>query len=452
MTLRSKIAVALAVLIGVAVLAVASAAYVATEDRLESEVDRSLAVNARRVVGVDDRVLSVLCSAQFDPRPRGPLDDLAGPGTILQCLAEDGEVIASTASFDLPVGDGDVELAALGAGSRNRTVEVDGTPYRVQTVAVPDGGAVQIARDVAESQRILDALRRQLLAIGLVLTAVGALVGWLVARSATRPLIRLTDAAEEVADTGRLDVALPEPGADEAGRLARAFGAMLTALSRSREQQQHLVQDAGHELRTPLTSLRTNIETLARYDLPEATRADVLADLDRESRELSELVDEVVLLATDRADDEPVGTVDLAEVVAEVVERARRRSGRTFVVTGPTPPGSAVVAGRPRALARAVSNLVDNAVKFSPPATAVEVGVTAPGRVVVRDHGPGVAPADRDRVFERFYRSADARSLPGSGLGLSIVAETAASHGGRVTVTDHPDGGAVFTLDLPPAA
>ncbi|MCD9625456.1 HAMP domain-containing sensor histidine kinase [Rhabdothermincola salaria] len=452
MTLRSKIALALAVLAGLAALAVASAAYVATGARLEAEVDESLNQNARRILNVDGRVRDALCAGQVAPRPRGPLDELTGPGATVQCLAPDGEVIGSTGAVELPVDATDRAIAADGVGVRTRTVDIDGEPYRIQTAAAAGGGAVQIARDYSESQRILDGLRRQLLAIGIVVTAAGALAGWLVARTATRPLVRLTDAAEEVADTGRLDVALPPSGGDEPGRLARAFGAMLAALARSRDQQQQLVQDAGHELRTPLTSVRTNIELLARYDLPEATRVEVLTDLDRESRELSGLVDELVQLATEGVDDEPIEVIDLGVVVREVAERAARRSGRSVVVGGPAATIPMPVAGRRRALARAIGNLVDNALKFSPPDTPVEVSMVAPARVEVRDHGPGVASDDRNRVFERFYRSAEARALPGSGLGLAIVSQTAAAHGGAVSVGDHPAGGAVFTFELPAAA
>jgi two-component system, OmpR family, sensor histidine kinase MprB len=447
-TLRSKIALALAVLAGLAVLLVATASYVATEQRLRQEVDEGLAQNAARLRALDGRVLLSVCAGQNDPRPRGPLEEIVARGTVVQCVGEGGAVLSTVGAVRLPVDATDEALAVSGSGSRVRSVEVDGDPYRVQTVALPGGGAVQIARGDGESQRVLAALRRQLLAIGVVVIAAGALAGWWIARRATRPLVQLTDAAEEVADTGRLDVELPPAGADEPGRLARSFASMLEALQRSRRQQQQLVQDAGHELRTPLTSLRTNIETLARYpDLPPDARDAVLRDLDTESRELSALVDELVQLATEAWADEELRPVDLEVLVGDVARRAARRSGRTVSVAAvPT-----TIEGRPRDLARAVGNLVDNALKFSPPDTPVEVRVEAPGRVIVRDHGPGVPVADRERVFERFYRSPDARSLPGSGLGLAIVARSAEAHGGTVHVTDATGGGAEFTLDLPPA-
>jgi two-component system sensor histidine kinase MprB len=209
------------------------------------------------------------------------------------------------------------------------------------------------------------------------------------------------------------------------------------------------VQDAGHELRTPLTSLRTNVELLQRHhDLPPDTRDAILRDLDSESRELATLVDELVQLATDQWSDEPDQRVALDELVQRLAHRAERRTGRPVPVTVHGAP--VWVVGRPRDLARAVGNLIDNAAKFSPEGTPVEVWVQ-PGQVTVRDHGPGVAAEDRPHVFDRFYRSATAKSLPGSGLGLAIVDQTARAHGGSVTVTEHPGGGAVFTLVLPPA-
>ena len=383
-------------------------------------------------------------------RPRGPVEELVSRDSVVQCVAEGGEVVATVGSTRLPVDDVDITLSSAGRGSRTRTVVIEGEPYRIETLALPGGGAVQVAREYGETQNVLDGLRTQMLVIGVVVIAAGALAGWLIARRATRPLVELAAAAEVVADTGRLDVPLPPPGTDEPGRLSRSFGAMLTALQQSRDQQQQLVQDAGHELRTPLTSLRTNVETLRRYqELSPDAQAAILRDLDSESRELAELVDELVQLATDTWSDEPVEELALDELVVAVAHRAERRTGRSVpvVVTG----SPVVVIGRPRDLTRAVGNLIDNAAKFSPEGTPIEVEV-APGRVVVRDHGPGVAEVDQPHVFDRFYRSAEARPLPGSGLGLAIVAQTARAHGGSVSVANHPDGGAVFTLSIPAPA
>ncbi len=290
MTLRSRIALALAVLAGVAVLAVAVAGYAATANQLRQEVDESLDETARRFLGTDGRALVALCNPE-GPRGRGPIEDLVARDVVVQCVTPSGDIVNTVGSARLPVDDADLTLDTGQDAVLTRTVTVvdadgDGDePYRVASVALPGGGVVQIGRRYAETQAVLDGLRTQILAIGVVVIAGGALAGWWIARRATRPLVELAAAAEEVADTGRLDVDLPPPGHDEPGRLSRSFAAMLAALSRSRDQQQQLVQDAGHELRTPLTSLRTNVETLRRHDdLPPETRAVILGDLDSESQ------------------------------------------------------------------------------------------------------------------------------------------------------------------------
>jgi len=452
-TLRARIALAMALLAGLAALLVGVTTYVATAQRVRAEVDESLNSQAQALGDTDGRTLLQYCGLGPAQPPRGTRPDEGYErlgGVVAQCLDADGDAFAYSSSVALPIDSTDQELAQNGGATRTRTTTADGVTYRVTTVPIRYSntvGAVQIARDFTESQRVLDALRLLLVAIIVVVTGLGALAGWLIARRATKPLVQLTDAAEEVATSGRLDVDVPPAGNDEPGRLARAFATMLSALGQSREQQQQLVQDAGHELRTPLTSLRTNVETLRRYDnLPEATRQAILSDLEIETRELGTLVDELVQLATDTYDDEPEQTVALDHVVDRAAERVRRRTGRTITVAA-TP--SAVIV-RPRDLARAIGNLLDNAAKFSDAPAPVEVTVDH-GTVVVRDHGPGIPAADLGQVFQRFHRSPEARSKPGSGLGLSIVEQTARSHGGTVSAANHPGGGAVFTFSLPEA-
>jgi len=451
-TLRAKMALAMAVLAGLAALLVGGVTFVATSQRVQAEVDSSLTSQARQLDDPDGNALLSACGAspvqRGGPRSEG-LERIGG--VAVQCLDNQGAVVY-TSSADLPVDSTDIVLAQKGGRSRTRTVSVDGVAYRVTTVPVTHTGsvgAVQLARNFSESERVLDALRWLIFFVVVSVSALGAMAGWLIARKATKPLVQLTDAAEEVASSGRLDVDVPPAGNDEPGRLARSFATMLAALGQSRDQQQQLVQDAGHELRTPLTSLRTNVETLRRYEnLPEPTRQAILSDLEIETRELGTLVDELVQLATDTYDDEPEQIIALDHVVDRVAERVRRRTGRIVEVTVAATPCSVV--GKPRDLARAVGNLVDNAAKFSEAPTPVEVTVDR-GTVVVRDHGPGIPEADLPHVFTRFYRSPEARSKPGSGLGLSIVDQTARAHEGSVSVVNAADGGAVFTFTLPEA-
>jgi len=274
-------------------------------------------------------------------------------------------------------------------------------------------------------------------------------VGLLVAKGALKPIDDLAEAAERVAETQDFNERIDIYTDDEVGRLAARFNDMLAALEHSRDQQQRLVRDAGHELRTPLTALRTNIELLGKMnDLSQEQRSELITAADAEVKELSALVGEVVDLASDRYSEGPIEDLMLDDVVATSVERASRRTTIRFDVHAERSP----VRGRPAALARAVDNLIENAVKWSPEGDDVAVVITvADGTVTVRDHGPGIDDEDLFRIFDRFYRSSSARSMQGSGLGLSIVKQVVEAHRGTVFASNAPDGGAIVGFELPEA-
>ncbi len=256
----------------------------------------------------------------------------------------------------------------------------------------------------------------------------------------------LSETAEHVARTRDLSRRIEARGGDELSRLAGSFNTMLQALERSMRSQRQLVSDASHELRTPLTSVRTNLEVLARANgtLPEEERARMLGDVTGQLDELSGLVGDLVDLARDGAPDEPLEAVRLDLLVGEAAERARRlHPGREIRLDA----AETLVQGSPGRLDRAVSNLLDNAEKWSPPGQPIEVDVRD-GGVVVRDHGPGFSGEDLPRVFDRFYRARSARGLPGSGLGLAIVRQVAEAHGGSVTAANADGGGAELRLAL----
>ncbi|MFC9285470.1 ATP-binding protein [Streptomyces sp. NPDC057052] len=385
-----------------------------------------------------------------------PGHDIVRPArTDVQVLGADGTVV-DPGNPGLPVKDADRVIAAAAvAGTivEHKDVDVGSDVYRVATVALGGGrGAVQIAQEFSDTEDLLRALQqRTLLLMAAVVTAAG-LAGWWLARRITHRLVMLTTAAEDVARTRRLGVQVPVTGYDEVGRLGRAFDRMLGRLAQSEEDQRRLVQDAGHELRTPLTSLRTNISLLRRIDeLPPATRDELVADLGQEARELTDLVNELVDLAAGQSDTEPPQRIDLADLAEDVAGLARRRTGRRIVVRAA---GETTTDGRPGMLQRALSNLVENAAKFDREGREpIEIRVTGPAlpgtvRVEVLDRGPGITETDLTRVFDRFYRAADARSLPGSGLGLSIVREVALAHGGAAFAFRRAGGGAVtgFTV------
>jgi two-component system sensor histidine kinase MprB len=310
------------------------------------------------------------------------------------------------------------------------------------------GGAVQVARNLGEVDTVLAQLRTRLLLIIGIGTALAALVAWLVARRTARPIERLRDAAEHVTESGDLTkpIEVAGTGGREVGQLAVSFNTMLAALARAREQQSQLVADASHELRTPLTAVRTNIEFLERAtSLSDAERQSLLAETRNELTELTDLVVEMVELATDTRTVEPVVEVDLPDLAAEVAERFGRRYGRRVSVALGRP---ARVRAQRGLVERAVANLVDNALKFSDEPDGVEV--TVDGTVIeVADRGPGIEAEDREKVFGRFYRADSARPRPGSGLGLSIVAQIAEGHGATVTLLPRPGGGTIARFALP---
>lgn len=446
MTLRRTFIVVFAA-IAVAVAALVGAlSYDVTARNLNIQVDQSLATAATALQGG----ANLAVQPGIDPVPMD--DDRGHRGRSLllvqtaQRLAPDGKVTVLLGA-QLPVDATDQALAAADQPGLNiyRVETVGGTTYRVLTQAVGNG-AVMVARDLGETDHVLGELALEITAAGLAVLVVAATAGWLIARRMTSRLLRLTETAELVSATGHLDIPIATSDRDEVGRLATAFDAMLTQLARSRDDQRRLVQDAGHELRTPLTSLRTNLSVLRRFDeLAPDNRRRLLDDLDSETRELTTLADELVELATDRRAVEQAVPVDLAELAERVADRFRRRTGRAIDVHAEP---SAVVEGRPQALERALSNLVDNAIKFDPGGeepVQIEVG---PDRVQVLDRGPGIDTADTPHVFERFYRATSARSVTGSGLGLAIVREIADLHGGVVFAAARPGGGAVvgFTL------
>jgi len=261
-------------------------------------------------------------------------------------------------------------------------------------------------------------------------TLLAVLASRLASRRVLRPVRQLTETVERIRDSGDLTIPVPTDGRDEIGRLGAAFATMTAALDGSVGAQRRLVADASHELRTPLTSLTVNLALLAEN--PNDEQAPVLAaEALAQAGELTALVNDLVDLA--RYGEAAAHTEDVRlDLVAERV--AARRGADLVCVTEPT-----LIHGDPDALERAVANLVDNAVKWSPPGGRIRISV-ATGVLEVADSGPGIPESDLPFVFDRFYRSPEARSLPGSGLGLAIVRQVAEAHGGTAEAVPSATG------------
>jgi two-component system sensor histidine kinase MprB len=431
MSFRLRVTLLAAAAVAAAVAGSAAGVYIVVRHQLLGEVDSSLAARAR------DFVEHPGPGSELGYVQLGPRAPLGGPPTYLQVIDSTGR----GAQVELPGLDRARKLAAAGGRPFYTDGTVANTHVRVYAAQVGDGVAVQVARSLAEVDHTLHRLGLYMLLIGLVGVAIAGGLGLVVASAALRPVENLTSVAEEVTATRDLSRRIEVHSADELGRLASAFNEMLGALDTSVKAQRRLVADASHELRTPLASLRTNIEVLAGgKELPPGEREKLLADVTGQVEELSILVGDLVEIDRERPGE--VEDVRLDELVKNAVARAKVRTPRVLFRTQLQ---ESVVRGAPTQLDRAVSNLLDNAAKWS---SSVEVAVND-HEVTVRDHGPGISEEDLPHVFDRFYRAANARNLPGSGLGLAIVRQVALTHGGDASAENAPDGGAVFRLKLP---
>jgi two-component system, OmpR family, sensor histidine kinase MprB len=503
MSFRRRIAIASAAAVAIAVVLASVLVYVLTSNQLHGQIDTQLrnrglertlllrrldargqggrANRRRERLRIDaereldnDQGTSPLAHQQGHGRPSSStVGSIFGgltlaPGQVLgyqQVVNADGDIVERSRAagpVSLPVEGRTRALAAEGGEPFLRDAYVDGIHLRVLAEPLGKGHAVQFAQPLTEVDHLLSRLRLILALLVIGGIALAALLGRLVAGAAVLPLKRLTRAAEHVALTQDLSGRIqPSPsgddaGEDELGRLAVSFNAMLDALERSMSAldasvhaQRQLVADASHELRTPITSLRTNIEILQQQgQLMSVEDHDrLLGDVVEQIGQLTLLMNDLIDLA--RGEEPRSDTEDLGfdVLVGEVIERAGRQAPQTplHVALEPT-----VVTGVPARLERAVSNLVDNAVKYSPPGAPVEVTLLG-GELSVRDHGPGISAADLPHVFDRFYRGAEARGRPGSGLGLAIVRQVASEHGGSVTAEAPPGGGTLMRLRLPSA-
>ena len=429
MTLRLRLTLVAAGVVAIVVAAASVTVYFVMRHELYKQVDTALYQHAQLLQRRPDTAFGF---GQFS-------------GDYSEVVTSGGVAAGGTA---FPIND---DIRSVAAGRRDylyQDVTMQG--YHVREIVVPllppfSGGAVVVGRIVNYVDHDLNRLRLILILVSLGSVGVAAIAGALVSRATLAPVRRLTSAAERITETGDPSERVPEGGRGELARLGKSFNTMLGALAEAIEVQRRFVADASHELRTPLTSMQTNIDVLKQQDRldPEA-RQRLFDDLQRESHEMRDLIGGLIELARGndpRAERTPV---QLDELVEGSVERARSRFPQLRFETSLEP---TALDGIPERLERAVWNLLENAGKWSGPGGTVEVTL-ADGELSVRDHGPGIAPEDRPHVFERFYRATPARSLPGSGLGLSIVREVAEEHGGTVTVEDAPGGGALLRLRL----
>jgi len=446
MSFRARLAIVAAAAVSLAVVLASVVVYIVVRNQLFKTVDEALRQQAQTISQGPTHLERGENGGSYIDVPRPVL----GAASYVQLVRADGKTFRTPdETGSLPVSGNALDVAKGGGSSFFSNADVGNTEVRVLTVPVQDltGNhyALQVARPLGEVHHTLARITLFLLLIAIGGIAVAATLGLLVSRAALAPVRRLMKATENVTETGDLSERIDATGRDELSRLATSFNTMLGALAESTRAQRQLVADASHELRTPLTSLRTNIEVLAgEHRLPAADRKRLLSDVVEELGEMTTLISELIELARG---DQPIAEpedVRLDLLAAGAVDRAKRSRPN---VTFKTSFEESMVHGDPATIERAVSNLLDNAAKWSPAGADVDVQVED-GVVTIRDRGPGIAEEDLPFIFDRFYRARSARGMSGSGLGLAIVRQVALAHGGEVRAEAAEGGGTRISLRL----
>ncbi len=457
LSLRARVTLAGGLAVFVALLAAALVLYPAADRDLHDQLDTSLISTATTSPKFAQQLKEQLGSSGGTLASAAPLK----VGDVLIQFV-DGTQAAGTPTPFVPVSDADTKLALGDAPAYFTTIKYQGTDYRLYTsvYSARAGMLLRVAKPQSDALAPLSRLRDLL--IGLVLggALAAAFATRLLAGRVLRPVGALTDTVEHVARTQDLSTRVDVSGQDEIGRLGRSFTAMMSALDGSIQQQRRLVADASHELRTPLTSLTTNLELLAEPGgLADPQAAQLLAAAREQSGELKALINDLVDLARYGEAEAHYEDLRLDLIAAELVARAAKRAPGLKFATDLAP---CLITADPDAIERALGNLLDNAVKWSPSDATVRVVVgtspspdgAAPDRAwfSVADEGPGIPEADLPHIFDRFYRSTEARAKPGSGLGLSIVRQIADAHGGEVgAYSRDPGPGTEFRFIIPAA-
>jgi signal transduction histidine kinase len=442
MTLRTRVGLAGGVVVLLALAAASLVIYPTVEANMRRQIDDSLV----QTVGQSDSIARQLKQRIAESGGTAPIETPVDLGSTLVQFVSDPVFPGSNSAF-IDVTDRDTSVANGTEPAYFQDAGYDGVDYRVYTAQMPRsrGSLVRVARPLDDQSAVLMTLAVLLIVLTLGGGLVAALSARLAARRVLRPVRVLTDAVEHVTATQDLTARIDLTGRDEIGRLGRSFATMMTALDASMHAQRQLVADASHELRTPLTSLTTNLELLADgkgLNDPEAPM--LVRDAIGQAHELRSLVNNLVDLARYGQDIAHTEDTRLDLVAETVVARATKRAAAPRFESALSP---CLVHVDPDAIERAIGNLVDNAVKWSPPGGRVLI-VVADGEFSITDEGPGIPARDLPFVFDRFYRSAQARSMPGSGLGLAIVRQVVETHGGKVAA-EGLDRGLRMRFSLP---
>lgn len=397
--------------------------YQSVEDYLHAAVARLVPARSEASVAIVDG------EARFRPATLSGFD-ISGDDAFLERVTAEAEAADETVIGTALTDEGALRYIAI-------PVTMPGDPA--------SGVYVRAVDLDAEMEPLTAAMITFAIAAVAVLLAIGV-VGWFVAGRLLSPIRHLRDTASAITISD-LSPRLPEQGNDDIADLSRTVNSMLDRLEGSVDVQRQLLDDVRHELKTPITIVRGHLELMDASDAADVSSAREIgiAELDR----LTRLVEDIDALATVESGPPERDDIDLGALTERFGELVAVIPGHEWRVEAI---GDGTIVGDYDRLLQAWVQLADNAAKYTPAGSPIEIGSAMDGagvRLWVRDHGPGIAPAHRHRIFNRFDRAGGKRAVGGSGLGLAIVDVIAKSHGGRCVVTDTPGGGATFTIHLP---
>ena len=452
MTLRTRLLLALAYVLVLAIVALGVPLALSLRDRVDAEVRSQARAQAD--------VLAATIADDLDPEALAPAVATAAGAVRGRVVVVDrrGRLLADSAGTDPEGTDfrGRPEIADAIAGRAvqgERESETLGEALLVTAVPILDegrpNGAVRVSQSVEAVERALGRTTGGLALLGGVVLFLGLAAGALIARWVAAPMARLEAAAHRVKE-GDLDARAPVEGSAEQRSLAESVNAMTDRLGRLLRSQQDFVADASHQLRTPVTGMRLRIEEAQAASADPDVRDELdaaLAEVDR----LSATIDELLLLSQAGEADATPEDVDLADVAHRALERwtaPAAAHGHELALAAPN--GSARLLCAPADVDRALDVLIENAVRYAPAGTPVELAVGRDG-IEVLDRGPGIEPGAEDDLFARFHRGAAGRSgPPGTGLGLPIARELMRRWGGDATIANRPGGGTRAALVVHP--
>lgn len=456
MSLRARLTALVSVAVALAIVVSALVSWGLLRQTLLHDIDDRLLTRQEQLTRIPDPASLLPNGSTVDRRLLRLVED---EPMGIQLVARDGGVVRQLTFGAAARAVADPSWTPpepVTSAPRLDDVTLEGHAYRLLSVELPGGAILRLFQPMESVVATLTQAGWALAATAATGVALAAAIGWIVSRSALRPVTRLLAATESVRRTkdlaARIDV--PTGRRNELGRLAESMNAMLAALETARGEQRELIENASHELRTPLAVLRNDFGLLLRAEaagspgLPADERRTLVQDLDAQVAALGELVDEIVTLSRGESESERVAPVALRALVERAAGRTRRENPAVTV----TVTGDDEAEVRPAMLERAVTNLVRNAIQASRDGGEVEVELLRrDGRHVieVRDRGHGLDPDELPRLFDRFVRGRASRAHRGSGLGLAIVTQAAAAHDGSVAAAPRPGGGAVFTLSWP---